>query len=73
MPKRNMSAFFLYSIANRSDIKEKNPEATFGEIAKLISAEFKKLPTKERAKWDKKAEADKARYQQEMEGYNASH
>ena len=31
-PKRNMSAFFLYSNANRSRIKEENPEAKFGDI-----------------------------------------
>mmetsp|Transcript_28796 Transcript_28796/g.54405 ORF Transcript_28796/g.54405 Transcript_28796/m.54405 type:complete len:100 (-) Transcript_28796:845-1144(-) len=31
-PKRNMSAFFLYSNANRVRVKEENPEAKFGDI-----------------------------------------
>ena len=31
-PKRAMSAFFLYSQANRSRVKEENGEASFGEI-----------------------------------------
>ena len=31
-PKRAMSAFFLYSQANRTRVKEENPEASFGEI-----------------------------------------
>mmetsp|Transcript_11968 Transcript_11968/g.21007 ORF Transcript_11968/g.21007 Transcript_11968/m.21007 type:complete len:87 (-) Transcript_11968:948-1208(-) len=31
-PKRNMSAFFLYSNANRARVKEENPEAKFGDI-----------------------------------------
>ena len=31
-PKRNMSAFFLYSNANRPRIKEENPDAKFGDI-----------------------------------------
>jgi len=31
-PKRNMSAFFLYSQAYRSQVKEDNPEAKFGDI-----------------------------------------
>lgn len=35
-PKRNMSAFFLYSNAVRSTVKEENPEAKFGDIAKVI-------------------------------------
>ena len=34
-PKRNMSAFFLYSNAVRSTVKEENPEAKFGDIAKV--------------------------------------
>eukprot|EP00594_Rhizosolenia_setigera_P016562 CAMPEP_0178967564 /NCGR_PEP_ID=MMETSP0789-20121207/17677_1 /TAXON_ID=3005 /ORGANISM="Rhizosolenia setigera, Strain CCMP 1694" /LENGTH=103 /DNA_ID=CAMNT_0020653213 /DNA_START=373 /DNA_END=683 /DNA_ORIENTATION=+ len=46
-PKRNMSAFFIYSNANRARIKEENPDAGFGDIVKyhcrdlrLISIEF---------------------------------
>jgi high mobility group protein B2 len=68
-PKRNMSAYFLYSVHIRPTIKEENPEASFGSIAKLISAKFKSLPEKERKKWDVKAEEDKARYQGEMQRY----
>ena len=31
-PKRNMSAFFLYSNANRARVKAENPTAKFGDI-----------------------------------------
>ena len=31
-PKRNMSAFFIYSGANRSRVKEENPGIAFGQI-----------------------------------------
>jgi len=31
-PKRNMSAFFLYSNAHRERIKQEQPEAKFGDI-----------------------------------------
>ena len=31
-PKRNMSAFFLYSNANRSRVKEENPGIAFGQV-----------------------------------------
>lgn len=68
-PKRNMSAYFLYSIDARPRVKETNPDASFGDIARMISAEFKALSPNERAKWDKKAADDKIRYQQEMEHY----
>lgn len=38
-PKRNMSAFFLYSNANRARIKEENPGIAFGSVvsAKRLS------------------------------------
>eukprot|EP00553_Chaetoceros_curvisetus_P014457 CAMPEP_0204647022 /NCGR_PEP_ID=MMETSP0718-20130828/5453_1 /ASSEMBLY_ACC=CAM_ASM_000674 /TAXON_ID=230516 /ORGANISM="Chaetoceros curvisetus" /LENGTH=192 /DNA_ID=CAMNT_0051669461 /DNA_START=78 /DNA_END=656 /DNA_ORIENTATION=- len=68
-PKRNMSAFFLYSNANRARIKEENPGIKFGQIAKLLSTEFKDISESERAKYDKLAQADKERYQREMEDY----
>jgi HMG (high mobility group) box len=68
-PKRNMSAYFLYSIAARPVVKEENPEATFGDIARLISAKFKALSEKERKIWESKAADDKSRYEREMEVY----
>jgi hypothetical protein len=71
-PKRNMSAFFLYSNANRAEVKTNNPEASFGDIAKIISKEFKALAEKDRKKWDKKAAKDKERYQEAMVVYNAT-
>jgi HMG (high mobility group) box len=71
-PKRNMSAYFLYSIVARPTVKEENPEASFGDIARIISAQFKALSAKDRAKWDKKAADDKTRYQREMEVFKGS-
>jgi len=68
-PKRNMSAFFLYSNANRVRVKEENPEAKFGDIAKLLSVEFKAVTRNERAKYDQLAVEDKERYQAQMEDY----
>lgn len=35
-PKRNMSSFFLYSQANRADVKMNNPEAAFGDIVSTL-------------------------------------
>lgn len=34
-PKRAMSAFFLFSQANRNTVKEENPEASFGDIVSV--------------------------------------
>lgn len=68
-PKRNMSAFFLYSNQNRNRVKEENPGIKFGQIAQLLSVEFKQISAAERAKWDQKALEDKERYAREMEDY----
>lgn len=68
-PKRNMSAYFLYSIEARQSVKEENPEASFGDIARLISEKFKSLSEKERKVWDDKAAADKERYNAEIAEY----
>jgi hypothetical protein len=64
-----MSAYFLYSIAARPTVKTDNPEASFGDIARLISQKFKALTPKERKIWDEKAVADKERYTREMVDY----
>jgi len=66
-----MSAYFLYSIAARPVVKEENPDASFGDIARIISAKFKELTPEERAGWDEKAAADKVRYNREMGTYKA--
>jgi high mobility group protein B2 len=68
-PKRNMSAYFLYSIEARQSVKEENPDASFGDIARLISEKFKNLSEKERKIWDNKAAADKERYNAEIAEY----
>jgi hypothetical protein len=70
-PKRNMSAYFLYSVQTRPEVKAANPEASFGDIARIISSNFKALSAKERKVWDDRAVADKARYDREMADYNA--
>jgi len=70
-PKRNMSAYFLFSVHIRPTVKEENPEAAFGDIARIISAKYKALKDNERKIWDEKAAEDKERYQRDMEAYRA--
>jgi HMG (high mobility group) box len=64
-PKRAMSAFFLYSQAHRTCVKDENPDATFGEIARILVRQFKKLPEEVVRKWATKAQVDEMRYQEE--------
>lgn len=39
-PKRNMSAFFLYSNAHRERVKQEQPDAKFGDIVSLYLEVF---------------------------------
>lgn len=71
-PKRNMSAYFLFSVHIRPTVKEENPEATFGDIARIISAKYKALDVDtDKKDWEAKAAEDKIRYQTQMEAYRA--
>jgi len=70
-PKRNKSAFIIYSNATRPHVKATNPEEKFGEIAQIMSKNYKALTPEERAYWDEKAAADKGRYQKENAEYMA--
>jgi structure-specific recognition protein 1 len=70
-PKKAMSSYMLFSNAMRSTIASENPDASFGDIARLIAAQFKALPDDERREWDEKAAADKQRYKDEMDDYIA--
>jgi structure-specific recognition protein 1 len=68
-PKKAQSAYNYFMSQNRARIKEANPDATFGDIAKLISVEYKALSSEEKEKYNKMAKADKERYKKEMSDY----
>ena len=46
----------MFSNSVRADTKKKNPEATFGEMGKLIGEQWSKQTEKVKADWKKKAE-----------------
>jgi structure-specific recognition protein 1 len=71
-PKRAMSAFMFYSQGHRPIIQEKNPDVSFGEIGRILGAEWKGLSEADREKYVKKAEEDRERYHKEMENYKNS-
>ena len=65
-----MSSYMFYSNENRSKFKEANPEASFGDLAKIISKAFKELSAEEKKPYEDKAAADKERYKKEMDAYD---
>jgi len=72
LPKRNESNYILYSNCVRADVRAQNPEASFKDLAIIISTDFKSLSADERAYWDEKAAEDKERYVKEMAAYMAN-
>jgi len=64
-PKRAMSAFFFWMQENRDKLKK--PGMGVADVAKAAGAEWGKMTDK--AKWEKKAEEDKKRYEKESTAY----
>jgi len=69
-PKRNLSAYLLYQNAMRESFKAQNPDMSFGQLSKYTSAMYAQLSPDEKAMWQARAEADKARYKHELANYN---
>ncbi|KAJ2227778.1 Non-histone chromosomal protein 6 [Coemansia sp. RSA 1722] len=70
-PKRALSAYMFFSQANRKTVKDDNPEATFGNIGKILGDMWKGMSDKEKAPFVKQAEDDKKRYEVQKAAYVA--
>lgn len=65
--KNPRTSFSFYTKENRALIQKKNPKATFGQLSKLVSAEWNNLTEKEKKVYKKKEVNDKLRYKKERE------
>ncbi|THH18220.1 hypothetical protein EW146_g2719 [Bondarzewia mesenterica] len=73
-PKRAMSAYMFFSQDWRERIRTENPDASFGEVGKLLGAKWKELDESEKKPYIEQAARDKQRAEQdkaEYEGKNA--
>jgi len=59
----------LFQSAHREAYRIQNPTWSIGEIAKHASAEYSKLPADQKDAWDRRADADRQRYADEMKTY----
>ena len=64
--KRAQSAYIFYTNDARPQFKEQYPDKKVTELAKLMGAAWKQLSEEEKAPFEAKAEADKARHADEM-------
>jgi len=65
-PKKPKSSYMFFSMEKRAEVVKKNPTAKLGEISKEIGDLWKKTTDKNKVKFEKLAETDKKRYQDEM-------
>ena len=70
-PKKPMGAYMFFCAANREQLKANNPNASFGEIGRMLGDMWKGIDERNRVPYEKKAEADKARYEKEKKAYEA--
>ena len=71
-PKAPLNAYLLYFNEERSDMRQKNPGMSFGELTKIIANKWKDLSTEEKQRYINEAEMDKERYSKEMADYKKS-
>lgn len=68
-PKGALTAFMIYSSEMRPKL---SPDISFGESGKQLGEQWRSLKPAQKAKFEKKAQADKERYQSEMAKYKPS-
>jgi hypothetical protein len=71
-PKRSRSAYIIFCNENRSNVQTDNPDLGAKDITRKLASMWKALPEKKRVPYNKKAAADKVRYENEMKVYQAS-
>ncbi|OCF33969.1 non-histone chromosomal protein 6 [Kwoniella heveanensis CBS 569] len=71
-PKRALSAYMFFVQDYRERIKAENPEATFGDVGKLLGIKWKEMSPPEKKPYEDKAQADKARADRENAVYKAN-
>ena len=66
-PKKPMTAFFFYLGSRREAFSKLDPKKKVGEIATLVSEEWKQLDEKEKSSFEAQAKVAKEEYTKQME------
>ncbi|KAJ7721922.1 high mobility group box domain-containing protein [Mycena olivaceomarginata] len=69
-PRRALNAYMFFSQEWRDMVRAENPDASFGEIGKLLGAKWKELDDEERKPYNEQAAKDKTRAEEEMRVYD---
>ena len=72
-PKRACTAYAYFTGAKRAGIKTANPDASFGDIARLVSAAWKECSDEDKQEFVALADADKVRATKDKQEWDAAH
>lgn len=60
--KKPVSAYALFFSAKQVEIKKLRPDASFGEVSKIVASEWEALPVEAKAIYKKTADQEKKKY-----------
>jgi hypothetical protein len=69
-PKKPLSSYMIFVREERRAIAQRNPDAKFNDIGKLLGERWAKLTDAEKKKYVDMATQDKQRYTDELEQYH---
>ena len=68
-PKPSVNSYILYSRDNRADVKEESPDMKAIDVTKKLAEMWRSSDNELKQEYKDKAEADKKRYEEELETY----
>ena len=72
-PVRPKTGYMFYSCNGaRTAVKEAYPDLTFGEVTKVVAANWNAMSEEKKEVWNRMAADDRERYQREMDDYKGS-
>ncbi|CAK6969441.1 thymocyte selection-associated high mobility group box protein TOX [Scomber scombrus] len=71
-PVKPVSAYALFFRDTQANIKAQNPNATFGEVSKIVASMWDGLGEEEKQSYKKKTETAKKEYLKQLAAYRAS-
>jgi hypothetical protein len=71
LPKRPLTSYMLFSVAERKSMKEAGEATDFAETAAVVGAKWKKMTDDDKAPWNDKAKEAKEKYEEEVKDWEA--
>ena len=68
-PKKPKSSYLFFTNDVRDKVREKHPNASMGEVSKIMGEMWQKLSEKDKVKYTEMASQDKERHEEEMDSY----